>query len=181
MKKSFLLFLIFFCFLSYGQQNDTIFLKTGNFIKVYRVKGSYLGTVSYVLHNGEAELEVDTAKVERYTRSDKCESNNEKINIETKYSDLNIEKSEIDYKTGWIQYNLKKYYTEERISEIFYGLSLVSSGVYALKPTKENFGFIYASAGLGLIGFVIHLDSYKWINRASVEPTFNGVKVKINL
>jgi hypothetical protein len=180
MKKLTLLLMTLFCTLCYGQQNDTIFLKSGKFIPAYKVIGSYLGTVSYVLRSGGTELEVDTAKV-KHIVTNGIVSYNDKQNIETKYSELNSEKSVTNYKIEWIQSNLKEYYTEERISEIFYGLSLVSSGVYALKPTKDNLAFIYASAGLGLIGFVIHLDSYKWINRASIEPTLNGIKVKINM
>ena len=75
---------------------------------------------------------------------------------------------------------MSKFYKEERASQVLYGLSFVTGIVYAAAPLK-NTPYMYIAAGFGLAGFVVHLDSYKWIKRASIETTLNGVTLKVKL
>lgn len=99
--------------------------------------------------------------------------------VEKRYYELNKGKSEIDYKTGWIRYNLSKFYEEQRASQICGGIVLVSSGIYMLSP--KSTAFLYIGGLAGLIGLAINIDSYSWLKRASIEPTLNGISVKIKL
>lgn len=100
--------------------------------------------------------------------------------MERRYYEQNKGKSEVDYKTGWIRYNLSRFYEEQRASQICGGIAAVSGSIYMLNPQK-NTAFLYIGGLAGLIGFAIHIDSYTWIRRASIEPTLNGISVKIKL
>jgi len=101
----------------------------------------------------------------------------------------------INYKMAFIQYNLNKYKNESSIGTIFLGLGVVVGFAvpYIIpKPTASatitdvnNYtntieAVQLIAAGTALVGTIIILDSYKWIKRASIEPTLYGVKLKIN-
>src|ERR1035437_4048161 len=132
MKKLIIPLLLCFYIFSYSQRNDTIFFKTGKILPVYRINKVFDGIIYCVYKAGEDESIIDKDDVERYIKSNKV------CTIEDIYYENNKGKSEIDYKTGWIQYNLSKYYKEERASQIIYGLSLASSVVYIAKPLKNR-------------------------------------------
>jgi len=177
MKKVMLLSMVLFCTHLYSQQNDTIFLKDKTMFTVYKIIGCNDSNLICIKKVGSKESYIDLKYIERFTKSNKA---NQSISFEQNYYEKNKFKNELDYKTGWIQYNLNSFYKEERTSQVLYGLSLISGIVYATNPIK-NSTFMYVAGGLGLIGFVVHIDSYKWIKRASIETTMKGVSLKIKL
>ena len=182
MKKLLLLSLIFFCSLVYGQRKDTLFLKSGQVLTVFKIAYIEGNQIHFILKEGQETQLVDTSLVQKY-----CMDVDSKINysksIESDYYQLNKNRSEQDYKTGWIQYNLQNYYGEERTSQIFYGAGLLAGAVYLCLPDEKNNNspILYVSGTLTLIGYLIHLDSFKWLKRASIEPIRNGVSVKLKL
>ena len=196
MKKALLFSMLFYCTLSFSQLNDTIFLKNGEVIPVYKITKIDSKYITYITGLRTSDLILDMIDVLKYTKSELPEiqtneqTNISKVNpyliknsvyrIEGSYYEQNYNKNDIDYKIGWIQYNLGRYYKQKRTSQIFYGLSFIS-GIAYFTNIENNLVFSYISGGLGLVGFVIDIDSYKWIKRASIEPTLNGVSIKVKL
>lgn len=143
-------------------------------LPVYRVT-SYAGdTVRYLLSKKAAEKLIDKASVEGYSTA----WDSAAMSFENNYFEISRGKSEIDYKTGWIKYNLKQFYKEERISQCFFALGGLSLCAYAVSSNKPSF-FSIAGVVLGGVGFGLHLDAYKWIKRATIETKLNGVSLNI--
>jgi len=183
MKRLVLLSMILFCSMSYGQTNDTIFFKSGEVVPVYKITGISEGQLTYYSNKDQSDDEqqsIDTSYVKRYSQFLSTPALERAYDIEGAYFEKNKGKSELDYKTGWIQYNLKHFNSEEGVSRFFYGLGIVSGGVYAYDPVKYK-NLLYVAAGLGSVGLIIHLNSYKWIKRASIQTSFSGVSLKMKL
>ncbi len=185
MKKTTLLAVLFMSSCLLFSQNDTIFLKSGSIIPVYKVIGSNESSpfLSFIPVEGAEIQTVDSMIVNRSVISNNYATTIKPeiiYSIEDAYFKLNQNKSDVDYKIGWVQYNLGKFYKQERTSQIFYGLSLASSVAFAANPIKNTI-FMYVAAGLGAAGFIIHLDAYKWVRRASIETTLNKVAINIKL
>lgn len=168
------------------QTNDYCEKKEFTNKKVLIIKDTIINTKKLI--EDTISTGIDKNKVNPY------EIKNSVYELEGKYYEKNYNKSNIDYKTGWIQYNLKKFYKEERLSQIFYGLSITTSFATSIATlvniesksmnikTSKLIGTAgVLSGGLGLIGFVLHLHSYEWIKKASMETSLNELKVKINL
>ena len=186
MKKLFLFAVIVtFSKLLHAQQNDTIFLKSGDVYNVYKVAGIENNFLMFYKLKSSNINKIDTTLVARFrTQSNELEATQSAYEnalliegeFNKKYKDLN----EMDYQRKWIQYNLNGFYREKRLSQICYGLSFVSTIVWVKDPIN-NGAFMYLAGGLGLASFIIDLDSYKWIKRASIEPTLNGLTLKLKL
>lgn len=181
MKKIILLSMIFFCSMSYSQTNDTIYFKTGEVVPVYKILGISDGQLTYLPGiDVDQEQSIDTSYVKKHKRFLSTPALEDAYDIEGAYFEKNKGKSVMDYKIGWIQCNLKGFYKEEGASRFFYGLGIISGGVYAYDPVKYK-NLLYVAAGLGSLGLILHLNSYKWIKRASIETTFSGVALKLKL
>ncbi len=53
--------------------------------------------------------------------------------------------------------------------------------IYNAFKSSELTALGYIAGGLGLIAFIVDLDSYKWIKRASLSTSTNQIKLKIKL
>ncbi len=183
MKKLILLSMILCCSMSYSQTNDTIYFKNGTVVAVYKVIGisdSQLTYYATVDQSSDEPLAIDTSYVSKYSQFLNTPALERAYDLEGAYFERNKGKSELDYKVGWIQYNLKRFNREEGVSRLFWGLGIISGGVYAYDQVKYK-NLLYVAAGLGGIGFLLHLNSYKWIKRASIQTTFSGVSLKMKL
>ena len=190
------------------QALDTIFLKSGEKMPVYKIVGVYKKQILCYHHNFSKEYSaIDVDKVEYVKRDHTSQhqdldmliqqdtiSTTTKIKLE--YEKLNKNKSEIDYKIGWMQYNLGEFYKQESRSQLFYAASTITGLIGATiltnntlttdtKKYQDNLKMAYycvfASSGLGALGLIIHINSYKWIKRTSISPTINGLSVTLDL
>lgn len=102
------------------------------------------------------------------------------IYIDTMCFDKNFIHEFPEIKITPVQYNLHKFYRQKRAGHICMGVGVISSLIYVLNPI-ENSVFGYIAGGLGLAAYIIDIDSYKWIKRASLETSTNNVSLKIKL
>jgi hypothetical protein len=227
MKKTALfLTVLIFSTAIYCQQNDTIFFKSGDVLNVYEVIGFDGAVLKYIRNKDSRESVVDTTFVKRYgvksaelkaeqkimetelnakqkIEDSKLKAKQKIYSIEKDYYEINKDKSQTEYRAEWVQYNLKGFYKQQRLSHIFYGISLLT-GIPLLingkimdekrkktqdpaeiedmtEKVKRNTNMYYLPGALGLAGFVIYLDSYKWIKRASILPSLNGLTLQLEL
>jgi len=160
--------------------SDTVFLNNGEIRIVYRVLRIENQNLIVQYTKDGNEHQIDCNMITRFTKKNVDTNYNKLYEIEYEYYLNNKNKNETEYKLGWIQYNLGKFHDQERWSQICYGLGLTSSLIYAIDPVKNKF-LAYASPAFSLIGLIIHIDSYKWMKRASIEPQLNKISVKIDL
>lgn len=187
MKKSIITLMFFLPLLCFAQSNDTIFFTNGTFEVVYRVDVQYNGRVYYTPIKGAEQLDVRSYLVDRIgynierklkpalnenVQSDSIESNTQNPKIITELGLL-------QYEVTPIQYNLHRFYRQQRLSHILMGVSLLSGVAYGVNPL-DDVVLAYVSGGLALISLVIDIDSYKWIKRASLETSTNGVTLRVN-
>lgn len=190
------------------QISDTVFLKSGEKIPVYKIIGVQKERLACYKYDYSKEYScVDVAKVAYVKRKKVSEYDDNTVpilrdtvsattKVKLEYNNLNKDKSEIDYKLGWVQYNLGEFYKQQRISQLFYGLSaltgIIGTTITITNSTATDYTksidnskmanyFLFATTGLGALGLIIHIDSYKWMKRASISPTTNGVSVTLEL
>jgi hypothetical protein len=119
------------------------------------------------------------------------------VNTKNKLSRLDS----IEYKINYVQYNLGKFHKQFKtgLYTTAAGSAILIIGA-SLKPEKlettEGTGFnertkikndyiqniVIGAAGgvIAIVGIVMVLNSYKWIKRASIEPSIYGATLKIN-
>ena len=174
MKKNFMLLLFIFPLICYGQLNDTIFLKSGEILPVYKISRVSGKKINFNIDEVN-KTSIETTMVDGYSSILLTDKNKPEL----EYYRANYHLPEIDYKRGWIQHNLNEFYKQKRIGHMCMGAGIISGVVYALNPL-ENTAFAYIAGGLSLASFIIDIDSYKWIKRASLETNVNSVTLKVN-
>jgi hypothetical protein len=174
MKKTFFLLLFIIPLICYGQLNDTIYLKSGEKYPVYKINRITDKVITFNVDQN-FKSRIDMSLVDGY--SSNLLTDKTKPDLDYYRAKHNL--PEIDYKIGWVQYNLEKFYKQKRISHICMGAGILSGLVYISDPL-ENTAFAYIAGGLSLASFIIDIDSYKWIKRASLETSVNSVTLKVN-
>mgnify|MGYP006910583234 CR=1 FL=1 len=194
MKKIIFLLLFIIPLSCYSQLNDTIFYKNGNIEPVYSIDGIKNNLIYYTPKPQSAPTNVSVVTVERI--ASKYNDINDKFQISqssTKQSQSNTGTSNnndniylknnnliSERKITPVQYNLYKFYNQKRAGHICMGAGIISGVVFGLNPI-ENTVFGYIAGGLSLASFIIDIDSYKWIKRASLETNINSITLKVKL
>lgn len=161
MKKLIVLSMMtLFTFACFSRMNDTIYYKNGDVRPVYKINKVDGGTLWYIDTLGNGESGTDKTLVRGYL------TNWDKKTMRANYENRIIDK------------NLLGFYKEQRISQLLYGAGILTSLLYFVKPT-QNTAFMYLSSGFGLAGLVFHIDSFKWIKRASLRPDSQGLTLKV--
>ncbi len=154
--------------------NDTIFFKTGEKYPVYKIRRINDKIITF---NVDPILmsSIDIKLVDGYYSNSLIDKNKHDL----EYYKANQNLPEIDYEIGRVKHNLERFYKQKRASHICMGAGIISGVVFGLNPL-ENTIFGYIAGGLSLASFVIDIDSYKWIKRASLETNANSVTLKVN-
>jgi hypothetical protein len=183
MKKNLLLLtLILFFTSAYSQQNDTIFLKSGEIYTVYRVLDIEDGYLTFK-RNKESNIStfdaslVKTIGFQPKQLRDATDAYDKAYMIEGSFYDKNKKLSESAYNDAWIQHNLNRFYTQKRCAQICYGLSLATSILYYTGSFDKE--LLYVSAGLSIAALAIDFHSYKWIKRASIKPSLQSLSLQL--
>jgi hypothetical protein len=189
MKRNILIKLLLFTALaSYSQFNDTIFLNSGKVEPVYKINAIFKNNLYYTHQKGEEQKVHKLTNVQRISSVEKILQDDfftaiTKVGLisnDTIVFDSNILKKIHEIQIAPIQYNLDKFYKQKRISHYIMGAGVLSGIIFSTDPI-ENAAFGYIASGLGLISFLIDIDSYKWIKKASLETNGKRVTLKIEL
>lgn len=179
MRKLLLFVLLGVCFITITySQSDTIFLKTGEKKLVYEIIKIDNRFVHYKAFEYPGAF-ITYSKTNKM-QIDSCFSNKLKVDSipDLEFYRKNPYLRQRDYKLSWVQYNMDKFYQQKRLGHWIMAAAIASGTAYVMKPT-ETPAFGYIAGGLGLISFVIDIDSYKWLKKASLEAKANSVSVTV--
>ncbi len=164
---------------------DSIFMKSGEKFAVKSITRIWQGSIWYVTKESDKEYAIDTALISPKLTKRIIKRDAPYVpytTIEDEYYAQNHTKSEMDYKLGWVKYNLRKFYKEQQTSQVLTGVSFMGMFM-AAAVGKENpdtgTKLLIASSLTSLVSYIVYLDSYKWIARASLETNLNQVSVKV--
>ncbi len=191
MKKSILLLSLFIPLFCLGQFNDTIFYKNGKIEPVYNIFGVNNNNLYYTLKPQSISTTsnislIDSIKtldkeiISKFSNAKSEGQLSSKTTIENNKDDIYWENGILvtDKTITPLQYNLYKFYKQKRAGHICIGAGIISGVIYGLDP-YNNYLFAILSGGLSLASFIIDIDSYKWIKRASLETNTNGITLKV--
>ncbi len=174
-----LLLVLFSCLIwneAYGI-SDTLYLKNGE-KKVVEITKVETNRILYKYLNTSTR-EILPAQIEKKL-VDSCVSSNLLIDSipDLAFYRHNYHLSESEYKLKWVKHNLEKFHKQKRIGHAIMGASLACGIAYVFEPEALS-GLSYIAGGLGLIAFIVELDSYRWIRNASFETKASSVSVTI--
>lgn len=194
MKK---VFAIIFSLISIGSYcQDTIFVdQYPRVVTIIKIDKSFI----YFNPEGQTVVrKVPLNMVKRYALYDKNRTagfqtlqDSIKTTSENDYFLMNKNTDTVNYKIGYIRYNLGGFYKEIKTGFIISSIGFITatSAPLLIKPpddftkyseyNKQIKTVSLVGLGVGLLGSAIIIDSYKWIKRASIEPTTYGMSVKI--
>lgn len=73
-----------------------------------------------------------------------------------------------------IQYCLKRYKQQQYLA--IGGMTISSVAIVATEGSEDLINKI--AGGVGILSFLVYVDSFKWLERASIEPSKDGVTFK---
>lgn len=174
MRRVLLFVMLGIGFIAYSQ-SDTLYLKNGEKHGVNEITHIDNKFIYYKKFDSSGIMLIESKA--NKSLIDSCYTtklNKNKNELEFYRNNTNLSQS--DYKLRWVQFNINKFYKQKRVGHVFLGAAMASGAAYVLNP-EELSAFGYIAGGLGLISFVIDINSYKWLKKASLEAKANSVSV----
>jgi hypothetical protein len=186
MKKPFVILFSLISFISYCQ--DTVYIaKKPNVVTIVKFDCQY---IYCKLPNKNEVVKLPLSSVDKYVLYDTKSTIKPETRTNPEYSYYLKYKGidSLNYKIGYIRYNLGQLHKEFTTGIWFSSIGFLTalSAPYFIKTPEDYKDYpayskkvqtaVFVGAGIALIGTIISLDSYKWIKRASIEPTLYGAK-----